>query len=426
MKLFNKIFANRKSETYKKNKPLNVTDDINTIKGLSLTISSDENCEISISSSPVGISTGSESTDFYVYEWFIKDTGEIFYVGKGRGNRYKTFHERAYEAERIREIYDTDTRFVATGLTEEEAIVLESEEMIRILNETNYRLTNRIIPFFTKRDNGYGPSPNMPELQFETTPYLYASEIDEHYFGVKHQEFDEVREEELKAIVFITRNMRGEIEIIYGNNLNKYLEETKTLLTMNKSRILKSQFAKSVSAWIYIGNDYVVNYQSDQEKAIERIGRNIPTYHLLDVRDFLTKKYGEAKTPSNEEVFINPVHNRVPLNSIRNLHNWEKGYNEGMPYWERGDKQRKEGNLNTAIELFDKARYNGYEAPALYNSYAMAYRKLKDYDNEIAIIDEMIDRFGFGKEKKEDATFIKLKERREKALFLKKKQNTLQ
>lgn len=26
---------------------------------------------------------------FYVYEWYIVDTGEIIYVGKGKGNRYK-------------------------------------------------------------------------------------------------------------------------------------------------------------------------------------------------------------------------------------------------------------------------------------------------------------------------------------------------
>ena len=26
---------------------------------------------------------------FYVYEWFVKETGEVFYVGKGIKNRYK-------------------------------------------------------------------------------------------------------------------------------------------------------------------------------------------------------------------------------------------------------------------------------------------------------------------------------------------------
>ena len=27
---------------------------------------------------------------FYVYEWYIVETGEIFYVGKGCKNRYKS------------------------------------------------------------------------------------------------------------------------------------------------------------------------------------------------------------------------------------------------------------------------------------------------------------------------------------------------
>ena len=26
---------------------------------------------------------------FYVYEWFIKESGKVFYVGKGHKNRYK-------------------------------------------------------------------------------------------------------------------------------------------------------------------------------------------------------------------------------------------------------------------------------------------------------------------------------------------------
>ena len=51
----------------------------------------------------------------------------------------------------------------------------------------------------------------------------------------------------------------------------------------------------------------------------------------------------------------------------------------------------------------------------------MTYRKLKDYDNEIAIIDEAINRIGLENE----GFHIKLKERREKAFLLKEKQNTL-
>lgn len=71
-----------------------------------------------------------------------------------------------------------------------------------------------------------------------------------------------------------------------------------------------------------------------------------------------------------------------------------------------------------AIELFDKARYNGYNAPALYSSYAMAYRKLKDYDNEIAILDEAIERSKAEKGNNE-TRIMEFNERRAKVLALK-------
>lgn len=424
MGLFSKLFGKKKTEKHhdiqNHNEETNeLRKPIKTITGTSTV--QDKGINISFSSSPVGVSTGSTATDFYVYEWFIKDTGEIFYVGKGRGNRYKEYHERSHEAEKIRKIYDTDVRFIRKGLNEVEAIELESQEMTRILNETNDRLTNRIIPLMTKRGNGYDRSPNTPKLQFETAPYLYPSEIDEHYFDVKPRAFDRVEYNNLKAVVFINRNIRDEIKVIYGGNLEKHHSETKTLLEANGNKILKSKYAKSVTAWIYIGDDYLTNYELDQKEALEKLGRNIPTYHLIDVWKLLKEKLGEVELDSTEEIAINPIHNRVPLKDIRNLHDWSKGFDEGKPYWDEGDKKRKEGNLEQAIELFDKARYNGYEAPALYNSYAMAYRKLKDYDNEITILDEAMERLQL--EKNNETTIMKFKERRDKALALKQKQH---
>lgn len=93
-----------------------------------------------------------------------------------------------------------------------------------------------------------------------------------------------------------------------------------------------------------------------------------------------------------------------------------------MPYWETGDKERKAGNLEKAIELFDKARYNGYNAPALYKSYAMVFRKLKDYDNEIAIINECIERLRAEEMNVNQNIIISMKDRRAKAFELKQKQ----
>ncbi|WP_028543342.1 DNA polymerase III subunit epsilon [Paenibacillus taiwanensis] len=439
MGLFDKLFGNKKKDEQEENqnsfeemRKLNdktkdgemEEENGNKKKGSGISINlkpNYENGSITISSSHVGVSTGSTATDFYVYEWFIKETGEIFYVGKGRGNRYKEYHTRAYEAEKIRKQYETDSRFVSTGLTEDEAIEFESKEMARVLNETNDRLTNRVIPLFVNRANGYSRSPNTPELKFETAPVLFANEIEEHYFGQKARTFDEVEDKNLKAVVFITRNIRDEINVIYGGNLEKYQDETNALLIGSGKNILRSKYAKSVSAWIYVGDDEVQNYEIDQQQALEKLGRNIPTYHLIDVWKFLKEQYGAVVLKKNESSSINPVHLRVPLSEIKNIHNWDRGIDEGMPYWEKGDKERKMGNLEKAIELFDKARYNGYNAPALYISYAMVFRKLKDYDNEVAIIDECIERLRAEKINVNQNIIIGMRDRRAKALELKQK-----
>ena len=92
------------------------------------------------------------------------------------------------------------------------------------------------------------------------------------------------------------------------------------------------------------------------------------------------------------DVVINPTYSRVPLSDICNLNNLDKGFEAGFPYWEKGDTARKEGKLEEAIRLFDAARYNGYDAPVLYDSYAKAYRQMKDYENEIVILEEGIER----------------------------------
>ncbi|MGN0356735.1 MAG: exonuclease domain-containing protein [Blautia sp.] len=120
---------------------------------------------------------------------------------------------------------------------------------------------------------------------------------------------------------------------------------------------------------------------------------------------------------SREDITIQPIHNRVPLSGIRNKNNWEKGYDEGYPFWEKGDNLRKEGNVEDAIKLFDQARYNGYDAPVLYDSYAMAYHKLKDYANEIDILDE-----GIVRERKNGINVSRLEARRDKAIQLLYKQ----
>ena len=100
----------------------------------------------------------------------------------------------------------------------------------------------------------------------------------------------------------------------------------------------------------------------------------------------------QPTTVKRSEIVINPIHDRVPVDRILHLNDWSKGFDEGYPFWEQGDKLRKSGDIESAIRFYDKARYFGYCAPALFESYAMAYQKLGDFDNVIQILDEGLDR----------------------------------
>jgi len=71
----------------------------------------------------------------------------------------------------------------------------------------------------------------------------------------------------------------------------------------------------------------------------------------------------------------------------------DKQAREGHKLWTQGENERIDGNIEDALRLYDKARDVGYKYPYIYESYAKAYRKLKDYENEIRVLDEAIQTF---------------------------------
>lgn len=160
---------------------------------------------------------------------------------------------------------------------------------------------------------------------------------------------------------------------------------------------LDSYRQPAVASHFEIPNEHAHRAASDAKvcgtilsKLLDLKRQELYELHQREVaRNALKEEYRNKRN----SITITPVHSRVPLNEILNLNDWDKGYTMGSPFWETGETLRKSGDIQLAIELFDKARYNGYCAPALYNSYAIAYRQLKDYENEIAILDEAVKRF---------------------------------
>lgn len=62
---------------------------------------------------------------YYVYVWYTLDTNEIFYVGKGTGNRYKTRKRENSFFMNILNSHECDSKVIIDNLTEQEAYETE-------------------------------------------------------------------------------------------------------------------------------------------------------------------------------------------------------------------------------------------------------------------------------------------------------------
>lgn len=100
-----------------------------------------------------------ERKDYYVYIWYIKDTNEVFYVGKGRGKRYKQTSSRNKFFMDMYTSHDCDVKKVYENLTEAEAFQKEMETIKWYRENTDFRLTNQT-------DGGEGSSGWKPPRDF--------------------------------------------------------------------------------------------------------------------------------------------------------------------------------------------------------------------------------------------------------------------
>ena len=101
-----------------------------------------------------------------------------------------------------------------------------------------------------------------------------------------------------------------------------------------------------------------------------------------------------ASAALREQVRIAPTRTRAPLSSIDCTDDVIACFAAGQPLWKDGEALRKGGDVEAALALFDRSRLTGFLAPELYESYGKAFRKLGELDDEIAILDEGIERIG--------------------------------
>ena len=82
-----------------------------------------------------------EDKKFYVYGHFRKDNGKCFYIGKGHGNRYKTYKGRSKAHQYVHEKCGCIPYILINGLTENEACKTETQMIMSYL-EDGYSLMN--------------------------------------------------------------------------------------------------------------------------------------------------------------------------------------------------------------------------------------------------------------------------------------------
>lgn len=70
---------------------------------------------------------------FYIYEWFIVETGEIIYVGKGTGNRYKA-KKKNKKLNYILAHQNCNVRIIERFDTEDDAFKAESKRISELKN----------------------------------------------------------------------------------------------------------------------------------------------------------------------------------------------------------------------------------------------------------------------------------------------------
>lgn len=125
---------------------------------------------------------------FYVYEWFIVDTLEVFYVGKGTGNRRYELHNRSKWFKAIYDKYKCDVRIVYAYLTNEESCELEKERIaeMRAIGQAKCNFTEGGTGFSTGALNPIHKRIKSGEENY-FAQHIFAGE-DNHMTGKKHTE----------------------------------------------------------------------------------------------------------------------------------------------------------------------------------------------------------------------------------------------
>ena len=217
---------------------------------------------------------------FYVYEWYIVSTNEVFYVGKGTGKRVTSAKSRCNLFEKIKSTYDTNYRIVFNDLSEEQALELEARQMLIRRLENNYLvnieetffdyyfpdLDDAYIEYCEKESDKYDIEDafNDKVNNRDFVPIVGIDDISKHYFGIPEDAVFDTIDDDIPEVYLHQR-----ATALRNNRIQEEVEFIKSAKT--KTRVRTKKCAKYIVEFEIPSYDEVTFYRTEGYKVIHAL-----------------------------------------------------------------------------------------------------------------------------------------------------------
>ena len=221
--------------------------------------------------------------EYYVYEWYNVDTNEVFYVGKGKKDRYKHIKNRNKFFIDYYNTHNCDVRKVYINLTEQQAFEKEIDLISYYKNKTNFRLTNQT-------DGGEGMSGFVVSNEFREKMREIVSGANNPNYG--HYWTEEQKQKARERV--LSRNYKGKNNPNYGNKWTEEQRNKASLKRKNNPKYVKENHGRA-KKWIVLETGHIETLKENIKKYISTLPKISTSYHFVEYSDNLLNKNERIK-----------------------------------------------------------------------------------------------------------------------------------
>ena len=216
--------------------------------------------------------------NFYVYEWFTKDAGKVFYVGKGTGYRYRHIiydmkRPRGAQYRELQDHFGIDYRFLARGLTSYEAAIYELCILVERADQGEVLLQSANNPGawdWFSYDHMRAVCSGR-----DFVPAIIVDPYEKRYFGITPPAFDPV---DLSRLCVTFRSSSAQIKPIPATL--QEMEQLREMIVNAGGRVYSTE-AKGTQAIVEFDMMYY-------DRFMEYKSKGLLVYHAFDVVRRLT------------------------------------------------------------------------------------------------------------------------------------------